>query len=245
MARKSDPRAPARDLRDRARRLLRGDALGARDLARPVAPASAPAKGQEVDVSLYDSMLAMQTQEASMWMMRQEKLNWAAMPLTGVFDTKRRRRRARGGVQAESSPRHLHRARDRRPLGARAAVDDGRDARAPRRDPKDLPRALSRRDDGALDRASRSARPVVRAGALARRRARGSADERKRHAGRSPERGRRHAQDGRSTHPPLRRAVRAPPHATAPRRALGSDLRTSSATTPTPSPSCEEDGVLP
>ena len=45
-------------------------------------------KGQEVDVSLYDSMLAMQTQEASMWMMRQERLNWAAMPLTGVFDTK-------------------------------------------------------------------------------------------------------------------------------------------------------------
>ena len=44
-------------------------------------------KGQEVDVSLYDSMLAMQTQEASMWMMRQEQLNWAAMPLTGVFDT--------------------------------------------------------------------------------------------------------------------------------------------------------------
>ena len=45
-------------------------------------------KGQQVDVSLYDSMLAMQTQEASMWMMRQERLNWAAMPLTGVFDTK-------------------------------------------------------------------------------------------------------------------------------------------------------------
>lgn len=44
--------------------------------------------GQEVDVSLYDSMLAMQTQEASMWMMRGEQLNWAAMPLTGVFETK-------------------------------------------------------------------------------------------------------------------------------------------------------------
>jgi len=44
-------------------------------------------QGQEVDVSLYDSMIAMQTQEASMWMMRQERLNWAAMPLTGVFET--------------------------------------------------------------------------------------------------------------------------------------------------------------
>lgn len=44
-------------------------------------------RGQQVDVSLYDSMLAMQTQEASMWLMRREKLNWAAMPLTGVFET--------------------------------------------------------------------------------------------------------------------------------------------------------------
>jgi formyl-CoA transferase len=40
-----------------------------------------------VDVSLYDSMLSMQTQEASMWMMRTEELNWAAMPLSGVFET--------------------------------------------------------------------------------------------------------------------------------------------------------------
>lgn len=44
-------------------------------------------EGQMVDVSLYDSMLAMQTQEASMWLMRGEHLNWAAMPLSGVFET--------------------------------------------------------------------------------------------------------------------------------------------------------------
>jgi len=44
-------------------------------------------KGQMVDVSLYDSMLSMQTQEASMWLMRKEDLNWAAMPLSGVFET--------------------------------------------------------------------------------------------------------------------------------------------------------------
>lgn len=43
--------------------------------------------GQMVSVSLYDSMLAMQMQEAAMWMMRQRELNWAAMPLTGVFET--------------------------------------------------------------------------------------------------------------------------------------------------------------
>ena len=44
-------------------------------------------KGQQVAVSLYNSMLAMQMQEAAAWMMRGEDLNWAAMPLCGVFET--------------------------------------------------------------------------------------------------------------------------------------------------------------
>ena len=44
-------------------------------------------EGQQVAVSLYNSMLAMQMQEAAMWMMRGRELNWAAMPLTGVFET--------------------------------------------------------------------------------------------------------------------------------------------------------------
>ena len=44
-------------------------------------------EGQEVSVSLYNSMLAMQMQEAAMWMMRGRELNWAAMPLSGVFET--------------------------------------------------------------------------------------------------------------------------------------------------------------
>lgn len=43
--------------------------------------------GQKVNVSLYDSMLAMQMQEAAQWSKHREVLNWAAMPLTGVFDT--------------------------------------------------------------------------------------------------------------------------------------------------------------
>ena len=43
--------------------------------------------GQSVSVSLYDSMLAMQMQEASMWLARQRELNWGSFPLTGVFDT--------------------------------------------------------------------------------------------------------------------------------------------------------------
>jgi len=44
--------------------------------------------GQKVSVSLYNSMLAMQMQEAAMIMMQDSEVNWAAMPLSGVFDTR-------------------------------------------------------------------------------------------------------------------------------------------------------------
>ena len=44
-------------------------------------------EGQQIAVSLYNSMLAMQMQEAAVWMMRGRELNWAAMPLSGVFET--------------------------------------------------------------------------------------------------------------------------------------------------------------
>jgi len=43
--------------------------------------------GQIVSVSLYNSMLAMQMQEGAAHMMRGKDLNWAAFPLTGVFET--------------------------------------------------------------------------------------------------------------------------------------------------------------
>jgi len=43
--------------------------------------------GQKVSVSLYDSMLAMQMQEAAQWSKHREILNWAAMPLSGLFET--------------------------------------------------------------------------------------------------------------------------------------------------------------
>jgi len=43
--------------------------------------------GQKISVSLYNSMLAMQMQEAAMILMRDAEVNWAAMPLSGVFDT--------------------------------------------------------------------------------------------------------------------------------------------------------------
>jgi crotonobetainyl-CoA:carnitine CoA-transferase CaiB-like acyl-CoA transferase len=43
--------------------------------------------GQKIAVSLYNSMLAMQMQEAAMLMMADSEVNWAAMPLSGVFQT--------------------------------------------------------------------------------------------------------------------------------------------------------------
>jgi crotonobetainyl-CoA:carnitine CoA-transferase CaiB-like acyl-CoA transferase len=44
-------------------------------------------RGQRFSVSLYDSMLAAQTQEAAAHMMRGREVNWGAMPLSGVFET--------------------------------------------------------------------------------------------------------------------------------------------------------------
>jgi len=44
-------------------------------------------EGQKVSVALYNSMLAAQMQEAAMIMMADSDINWAGMPLTGVFET--------------------------------------------------------------------------------------------------------------------------------------------------------------
>lgn len=44
-------------------------------------------EGQRIEVSLYDSMIAMQMQEATCHMHSGKEINWAEMPLTGVFET--------------------------------------------------------------------------------------------------------------------------------------------------------------
>jgi crotonobetainyl-CoA:carnitine CoA-transferase CaiB-like acyl-CoA transferase len=44
-------------------------------------------EGQKVEVTMYDSMLHMQMQEACMQLNRGREINWAAMPLSGVFET--------------------------------------------------------------------------------------------------------------------------------------------------------------
>lgn len=43
--------------------------------------------GQRVDIAMYDSMLHMQMQEACMQLNRGREINWARMPLSGVFET--------------------------------------------------------------------------------------------------------------------------------------------------------------
>ncbi|MBV8474472.1 MAG: CoA transferase [Hyphomicrobiales bacterium] len=44
-------------------------------------------RGQQVAVSLFESMLAMQMQEAAMWLQRGRHFSWGAYPLTGAFET--------------------------------------------------------------------------------------------------------------------------------------------------------------
>jgi len=44
-------------------------------------------RGQQVSVSLFESMLAMQMQEAAMWLQRGRDFSWGAYPLTGAFKT--------------------------------------------------------------------------------------------------------------------------------------------------------------
>jgi crotonobetainyl-CoA:carnitine CoA-transferase CaiB-like acyl-CoA transferase len=44
-------------------------------------------KGQQVAVSLFESMLAMQMQEAAMWLQRGRHFSWGSYPLTGAFPT--------------------------------------------------------------------------------------------------------------------------------------------------------------
>jgi crotonobetainyl-CoA:carnitine CoA-transferase CaiB-like acyl-CoA transferase len=44
-------------------------------------------RGQEVAVSLFESMLAMQMQEAAMWLQRGRHFSWGAYPLSGAFET--------------------------------------------------------------------------------------------------------------------------------------------------------------
>ena len=125
-------------------------------------------RGQLVSVSLLNSMLAAQTQEAAAHMMRGREVNWGAMPLSGVFETTRRRagdgRRVQGRSRCRTSaPRSASPA-----LRGRSALRDPRAAGGEQAGAAgDLPRALQDQHDGALDRPARGAGPALRAGAHA------------------------------------------------------------------------------
>ena len=73
-------------------------------------------EGQKVNVSLYNSMLAMQMQEAAMIMMADSEVNWAAMPLSACFDTQDGALVLVGAFKANPLQRYLRGAADRRSL---------------------------------------------------------------------------------------------------------------------------------
>ncbi len=86
MARRADPSHPlaiyATALADYTAGMLMAQGILLALLAR-----ERTGEGQRVDVSLYDALLSMQLQEATMSLMRGVELNWAAKPLAGVFRT--------------------------------------------------------------------------------------------------------------------------------------------------------------
>jgi formyl-CoA transferase len=86
MARKADPAHPlaiyATPLADYTAGMLMTQGILLALLAR-----ERNGEGQRVEVSLYDALLSMQLQEATMQLMRGVELNWAAKPLSGVFPT--------------------------------------------------------------------------------------------------------------------------------------------------------------
>ena len=124
-------------------------------------------EGQRVAVSLYSSMLAMQMQEAAMWMMRGRELNWAAMPLSGVFETTDGAIVMVGAFKGKPVARHLPRARHRRPL-RRCALRHPGAAESPSAEAaEDLPGAFRPRLHRALARTARRGGHPVRAGEVA------------------------------------------------------------------------------
>ena len=124
-------------------------------------------EGQRISVSLYNSMLAMQMQEAAMHLMRGRELNWAAYPLSGVFETTDGAIVMVGGVQGEPAPRDLSRARSRRPLGGPEIREPRATDRAPRGAPDHLSREVRDRHDRPLGGTPRGRRHPVRAGQVA------------------------------------------------------------------------------
>ena len=100
-------------------------------------------------------MLAMQMQEAATWMMRGRELNWAAMPLAGVFET------SDGaivmiGAFKENPLREICRALEIEDLSANSRYENLEQQKAHRAELQgDVSGALCREHDRALAAAAR------------------------------------------------------------------------------------------
>ena len=137
-------------------------------------------RGQLVAVSLLDSMVAAQMQEGTTWLMRGRELNWAAMPLSGVFETRDGAVVMVGAFKTEPLRGDGAAGARRRPAlrDLRAAGSQSSGA------PRHLPRALPVEHHGLLARAFGNAGSAVRPGASARRRPRRPAGRHQRDADR-------------------------------------------------------------
>ena len=87
-------------------------------------------EGQKISVSLYNSMLAMQMQEAAMIMMARLGGQLGRDAAVGRVRYAERRAGAGRRVQGQSAARHLRRAGDRRPVAGRALRRPGGAVRA-------------------------------------------------------------------------------------------------------------------
>ena len=173
-------------------------------------------EGQKVDVTMYDSMLHMQMQEACMQLNRGYEINWAAMPLSGVFPTTDGAVCMVGAFKQQPAAGHLRGARARGgPLPAAGVRDHGGPGRAPARAAGDLPGPVRAELDRALGQGAGGRRHPLRPGAHAGRGAGGRADD-----GQPDGRGdgapdRRHGAGAGGPHPPVVDAGRRPARAAA------------------------------
>jgi crotonobetainyl-CoA:carnitine CoA-transferase CaiB-like acyl-CoA transferase len=121
--------------------------------------------GQKVSVSLYNSMLAMQMQEAAMIMMQDSEVNWAAMPLSGVFDTQDGALVMVGAFKANPL-QDICKALEIEDLSADDAILQPEPAvQAQARAAADLPRTVCQQHAGLLARAPGRPGPAVCPGA--------------------------------------------------------------------------------
>ena len=123
--------------------------------------------GQQVAVSLYDSMLAMQMQEAAMWLMREPRVQLGRHAADRRVRDHRRRARDGRRLQGQPAARHLRGARPARPVAPiRASTTFAKQVRDTRPSCSDCSASSFATDTHrALARPAGGAGPALRAGA--------------------------------------------------------------------------------